>query len=113
MEGLRSHFDMTDSSRTPLAEETLRQFYSRTTEHWAKEVVAQWHAKQEQAATDGTINKNETLSEKEIKRQGFALAEVRYNELLPLLARLNELEAQQREEEERHSSKGKSSSKKR
>lgn len=57
MEGLRSHFDMTDSSRTPLAEETLRQFYSRTTEHWAKEVVAQWHAKQEQAATDGTINK--------------------------------------------------------
>lgn len=41
MEGLRSHFDMTDSSRTPLAEETLRQFYSRTTEHWAKEVVAQ------------------------------------------------------------------------
>ncbi len=27
MEGLRSHFDMTDSNRTPLGEETLRQFY--------------------------------------------------------------------------------------
>jgi hypothetical protein len=42
---------------------------------------------------------NETLSEKEIKRLGFALAETRYNELLPLLARLNELEQQQAEEE--------------
>ena len=42
---------------------------------------------------------NETLSEKEIKRLGFALSEVRYNELLPLLARLNELEEQQAEEE--------------
>lgn len=44
---------------------------------------------------------NETLSEKEIKRLGFALSEVRYNELLPLLARLNELEEQQAEEEVR------------
>lgn len=42
---------------------------------------------------------NETLSEKEIKRLGFALAETRYNELLPLLARLNELEEQQADEE--------------
>lgn len=38
---------------------------------------------------------NETLSEKEIKRLGFALSETRYNELLPILARLNELEQQQ------------------
>ena len=45
------------------------------------------------------ISQNETLSEKEIKRLGFALSEVRYNELLPLLARLNELEEQQSEEE--------------
>lgn len=41
------------------------------------------------------VVQNETLSEKEIKRLGFALSETRYNELLPLLARLNELEQQQ------------------
>jgi hypothetical protein len=46
------------------------------------------------------LNKSELLSEKEIKKQGFVLAESRYNELLPILQRLNELEAQQVEEEE-------------
>ena len=41
----------------------------------------------------------EPLTEKEIKRQGFLLAETRFNELLPLLSRLNTLEKEQREEE--------------
>lgn len=34
-------------------------------------------------------------STKELKRRGFALAEIRYNELLPVLERINQLEAQQ------------------
>ena len=41
-----------------------------------------------------------TISEKDVKREGFALAEVRYAELLPLLERLNELEQQQAAEEQ-------------
>ncbi len=48
--------------------------------------------------------KREPLTEKEIKRLGFALSETRYNELLPLLSRLQELEDQQKHEEERHGS---------
>lgn len=41
----------------------------------------------------------EPLSEKEIKRQGFQIAENRYQELLPLLSRLNELEEDQKQDE--------------
>ena len=39
------------------------------------------------------------MSEKEFKRDGFLLAECRYNEVLPLLNRLNELDIQQNNEE--------------
>ncbi len=48
------------------------------------------------------VQQNETLSEKEIKREGFLMAEKRFQELLPLLSRLNELEKEQEEEEEYH-----------
>ena len=40
------------------------------------------------------------MGEKEVKREGFLLAESRYNELLPILTRLTELEKQQLNEEE-------------
>ncbi len=39
---------------------------------------------------------------KEIKREGFLVAEIRYNELLPVLEKLNALEKEQREAEELH-----------
>lgn len=98
MESLRAHFDITDANRTPQAGEALRAFYQRTAEYWAGQVVEAWQ--QKQALSGEAVHKSEMLSEKEIKKQGFALAEVRYNELLPILSRLNELEAQQAEEEE-------------
>lgn len=44
------------------------------------------------------------FSEKELKREGFKLSEIRYNEVLPHLQRINELENQQREVEEENSS---------
>jgi hypothetical protein len=41
----------------------------------------------------------EVMSEKEIKREGFRLAEERYSALLPLLSRLDALEEQQQQAE--------------
>ena len=67
---------------------------SRTAEFWASQVIAQYHASVESNGSSAV------LSEKEIKKMGFALSEERYNELLPILSRLQELEEQQREEEE-------------
>jgi hypothetical protein len=40
------------------------------------------------------------LTEKALKREGFKLAEERYQELLPIITRLNELEEQQVQFEE-------------
>ncbi|CEG43210.1 Domain of unknown function DUF4110 [Plasmopara halstedii] len=42
------------------------------------------------------------LNAKEIKREGFLLAEARDKELLPVLDRLNALELEQQEAEELH-----------
>jgi hypothetical protein len=50
------------------------------------------------------------LSEKEIKREGFLMSEKRYQQLLPILQTLHELELEQ---QEAVASKPKSSSKKR
>lgn len=55
---------------------------------------------------DSFYYQNDILSEKEIKREAFRLAEIRYEELLPLLSRLNQLEDDQKQEEERFSKKG-------
>ncbi len=67
---------------------------SRTAEYWSSEVIRQW--RESEAASDSSA----ILSEKDLKRQGFLLAEARFNELIPVLARLNELEEQQMVEEE-------------
>lgn len=99
MESLRVQFAVTDTNRTPLSGEALRAFYSRTADYWAAQVIAAWQQadnKQQTAASAAAVG---VLSEKEIKKQGFQLAEVRYNELLPILTRLNELEQQQLLEE--------------
>ena len=70
--------------------ETLRQFFDRTKMHWTTLVVS---AATSSAEEDS--RKQPTHSEKELKRIGF-LASARFEELLPVLERLNELEAEQR-----------------
>lgn len=40
------------------------------------------------------------MTEKDIKKRGFQLCELRFAELSPVLQRLNELELQQRENED-------------
>ena len=65
--------------RTPNVDESLADFYSRTSTFWntqAAEVVAKT---------------NEELTNKELKREGFKLAKDRFDELKPVLDRLSEL----------------------
>lgn len=98
LDELRDQLSLTDSERTPLAGESLRDFYARTQVYWATLVLQQW----QEAQAGRSSGSEEALSEKEIKRQGFALAGERYEELLPTLNQLNELEAEQLEDEDRH-----------
>lgn len=84
---------------------------SRTSLHWTNEVVVKWNAQVFDLFTSPhntylcCIFQEGVLSEKEIKRYAFQLAESRYQELLPLLSRLNELENSQKDEEGRFSRK--------
>ncbi|RLN20101.1 hypothetical protein BBJ28_00016935, partial [Nothophytophthora sp. Chile5] len=71
MEKLQEQLGLDDLVRTPQMGENLRDFFARTDATWASEVMARPSTAERQ------------LSIKEIKREGFALAEARYNELLP------------------------------
>lgn len=71
MEKLQEQLNLDDINRTPQMGENLRDFFARTANYWSAEIAqrADTHERQ--------------LSIKEIKREGFAMAEERYNELLP------------------------------
>ncbi|TMW64566.1 hypothetical protein Poli38472_011446 [Pythium oligandrum] len=90
IEKLQEQLGLDDINRTPQMGENLRDFFARTQEYWAT-VIGQ---------RPDTIERQ--LNIKEIKREGFVMAEERYNELLPILERLNVLEAEQKEMEEQY-----------
>ncbi|KAG6620852.1 Kelch repeat-containing protein [Phytophthora cinnamomi] len=100
MEKLQEQLGLGDVDRTPQMGENLRDFFARTDATWAREVMAR----------PSTVEHE--LSIKEIKREGFLLAEARYQELLPVLERLNALELEQKEAEELHALKKKGSKEK-
>lgn len=79
-----------ESESVPHGEESLKEFFARTSSFWNEKVVVAWRERGE----------DDRLSEKEIKREAFKLAEARYNELLPSLAKLKEIEDQQAEMED-------------
>ncbi|EED88418.1 predicted protein, partial [Thalassiosira pseudonana CCMP1335] len=89
---LKEQLGLDNDQRTPLMGENKADFYSRTTEYWNMEAVKTVG----QAAAD----RGEALSSKELKREGFQLANDRFDELKPILDRLNELETMQQEAEE-------------
>jgi hypothetical protein len=97
---LKGKLDLDDINRTPQMGEALAEFYSRTSQHWNDEAAAR--IVQESAAS---LSGTEKLSSKELKREGFNLASERYEELKPVLGRLDELELQQREAEEQRKEK--------
>jgi hypothetical protein len=71
MEEIRDLLGAGDAASTPQgAGESLRQFYARTATHWSQEVVRRWRERGE----DGG---QEAMGEKDLKREGFRLAEER------------------------------------
>ena len=65
MEQLQSELGVDDAQRTPLANESLREFYARTQATWSAEAVQ-------------SLGPDEPVDEKVLRRRGFALAERRY-----------------------------------
>ncbi|CAM9122639.1 unnamed protein product, partial [Phaeothamnion confervicola] len=86
---LQARLGVDEPDRTPLVTETLRQFYTRTVDHWTREYVALLESR-----GDGG-----RYGEKELRKNAFALAEDRFAELQPVLQRLNELDRQQKKAE--------------
>ncbi|GJN02540.1 hypothetical protein PR202_ga19902 [Eleusine coracana subsp. coracana] len=83
IEQIRVILGLSDSQRTPVPGETLKDFYKRTNMYW------------QMAAYEHTQHTG-----KELRKDGFDLAETRYKELKPILDELAVLEAEQKAEEE-------------
>ncbi|XP_010482340.1 PREDICTED: kelch domain-containing protein 4 [Camelina sativa] len=82
IEQIRANLGLSDSQRTPVPGETLKDFYKRTNMYW------------QMAAYEHTQHTG-----KELRKDGFDLAESRYLELKPILDELAILEAEQKAEE--------------
>ncbi|KAK1571836.1 hypothetical protein Q3G72_023875 [Acer saccharum] len=82
IEQIRANLGLSDSQRTPAPGESLKDFYRRTNVYW------------QMAAHEHTQHTG-----KELRKDGFDLAEARYRELKPLLDELAILEAEQKAEE--------------
>lgn len=82
IEQIRASLGLSDSQRTPVPGESLKDFYKRTNMYW------------QMAAYEHTQHTG-----KELRKDGFDLAEARYKELKPILDELAILEAEQKAEE--------------
>lgn len=83
IEQIRANLGLSDSQRTPAPGESLKDFYKRTNMYW------------QMAAYEHTQHTG-----KELRKDGFDLAVIRYRELKPILDELAILEAEQKAEEE-------------
>ncbi|XP_038685044.1 kelch domain-containing protein 4 [Tripterygium wilfordii] len=83
IEQIRASLGLSESQRTPMPGESLRDFYRRTNLYW------------QMAAHEHTQHTG-----KELRKDGFDLAESRFRELKPILDELAVLEAEQKAEEE-------------
>lgn len=82
IEQIRASLGLSDSQRTPAPGESLKDFYKRTNMYW------------QMAAHEHTQHTG-----KELRKDGFDLAETRYKELKPILDELAVLEEEQKAEE--------------
>lgn len=82
IEQIRANLGLSDAQRTPTPGESLKDFYKRTNLYW------------QMAAHEHTQHTG-----KELRKDGFDLAEARYRELKPILDELAILEAEQKAEE--------------
>lgn len=83
---LAEKYQLEDVNRTPQPDEVLADFYARTSDYWNGK-----------AAEQGVAGNNaHVLSSKELKREGFALARVRFEVLEPIIERLMNLKLQRK-----------------
>ncbi|WMV21260.1 hypothetical protein MTR67_014645 [Solanum verrucosum] len=82
IEQIRASLGLSDAQRTPVPGESLKDFYKRTNMYW------------QMAAYEHTQHTG-----KELRKDGFDLAECRFKELKPILDELAILEAEQKAEE--------------
>uniref|UniRef100_A0A0G4HTA0 DUF4110 domain-containing protein n=1 Tax=Chromera velia CCMP2878 TaxID=1169474 RepID=A0A0G4HTA0_9ALVE len=111
MTALKQKHAVDDPATTPQLGETMRAFFERTRGHWTEQVhqnVAQ------QAAAAGGSGPSGRMDAKELRREAFALAEERFDQLRPLLDELASLEERQaaleRKEQKKTAAAGASSS---
>ena len=103
IKSLNEQLSLGDTNRTPLSGEDLASFYSRTALHWEMQ-ASEIYMKTENSG-------NDEISVKELKREGFSLARDRFEEVKPVLERLDELQGNFEEKEEHKKEKKKSSKK--
>jgi hypothetical protein len=81
---LNEKYNLGDDNLTPQPGEALAEFYSRTKGYWND-------------AANKINGSSEELSKKELKRQGFSLAQGRFEELEDVMERLKEISLQSKE----------------
>ena len=87
---LNAELKVGDENRTPALGESMSEFYSRTSDFWTQKAASSIQKR----SVPG-----EPMSNKAMKREGFLMAQSRFDELRPVIDRLNELELQQEEVE--------------
>ena len=92
IKSLNDKLSLGDPNGTPQIGEELADFYSRTSMYWTEKAMA---------AVSGDASSADDVTVKELKREGFNLAQERYEEVKPILTRLGELEDSQKESEDR------------
>lgn len=109
MADLVDRYELEDTYRTPQPDETLADFYARTSEYWNDKA-----ATRKTTVDDKSNDVKPSHSAKDRKREGFGLARVRFEELEPVIERLMALKLQRKEKKDEKSEKreGKSKSKK-
>ena len=103
IKNLNEQLNSGDPNQSPQVGEELADFYARTSVYWTQKAL-------ESIGT--STASNEELSVKELKREGFNLAQSRFEELKHVLDRLGELEADQNESNDKKERKEKKKSKK-
>ncbi|KAL3777575.1 hypothetical protein ACHAW5_008594 [Stephanodiscus triporus] len=90
---LKGRLGVDEELRNPLLGETVADFYTRTSHYWIEEAA--------KLAENRAAYRGGSISTKELKREGFHLANERHEELKQILDRLDELESFQLEFEEK------------
>lgn len=101
---LKEQLGIDNEQRTPLVGESVADFYARTTDYWTSEAA--------NTVGQAVANRGESMSSKELKGEAFTMAKARYEEIQPVLDRLNELDTIQKEAEEHRKEKKKAKSEK-